>query len=378
MLLVAEPVLGPEERAAAAEVLESGWITMGERVRSFELAFAKRHGAEDSVAVNSCTAALHLILATLGIGRGDEVLVPSLTFVATVNAILYVGAKPVLVDIEGLDQPLMSLEDAAAKITPRTRAIMLMHYAGHLAPPAPWRELASRHGLLLLEDAAHAVGVADVGRYGDGAAFSFYGNKNMTTAEGGIVLMRQAEMLERVRKMRSHGMTRSVLQRLASRSPHYDVDVLGFNYRMDDIHAAIGLVQLGRLDEMNARRAYLVALYMEQLQELCRRHQDLVVPRPVSGFSAHHIMPVLVPAGADRNAISAVMQAAGVQTTVHYPPVHTLSYYRARSPGISLPVTEAFHRRELTLPLHPNMAEGDVARVVDALEYALEDALAPS
>jgi dTDP-4-amino-4,6-dideoxygalactose transaminase len=370
MLLVAEPFLGPEEQAAAAAVVKGGWLTLGARVRAFETAFATLHGAEDAVAVDSCTAGLHLLLAALGIGPGDEVLVPSLTFVATVNAVLYGGATPVFVDIEGLDSPLISIADAETRLTPATRAIMLMHFAGHMAEAGPYRRFAERHGLLLIEDAAHAVGVGGVGGYGEGAAFSFYGNKNMTTGEGGMVLMRDGGLLDRVRQMRGHGMTRSVLQRLVARSPHYDVDMLGFNYRMDEIRAAIGLIQLGRLAGMNARRAELVRLYHDRLGPL-QRSAGLVVPQPRSGVSAHHIMPVLLPDGVDRDGVVARMQDAGVQTTIHYPPVHTLSHYRRRGPARHLPLTEAFHRRELTLPLHPAMADADVGLVADALAAAL-------
>lgn len=378
MLLVAEPVLGPEERAAVMAVLDSGWITLGDRVRTFERAFADLHGAADAVAVDSCTAGLHLVLEALGIGPGDEVLAPSLTFVATVNSILYVGADPVLVDIEALQHPLMSIRQAEARITSRTRAVMLMHYAGHMAEMKAWRDFAARHDLLLIEDAAHSVGVAGVGTYGDGSAFSFYGNKNMTTAEGGMVLMRHPEKLDRVRQMRGHGMTRSVLQRLVARTPHYDVDMLGYNYRMDEIRAAIGLVQLSRLEAMNTQRAALVVHYRALLAALESRYEGFLVPRPQSGLSAHHIMPVLLPVRADRDQIAADMQAAGVQTTIHYPPVHTLSYYRQRVPGLSLPLTEEFHRRELTLPLHPKMDESDVELVVATLENALESAFAPN
>ncbi|MDB5666386.1 DegT/DnrJ/EryC1/StrS aminotransferase family protein [Cypionkella sp.] len=378
MLLVAEPVLGREECAAVIAVLESGWITLGERVRTFERAFAELHGVADAVAVDSCTAGLHLVLKALGVGPGDEVLAPSLTFVATVNAILYVGADPVLVDIEALQHPLMSIKQAEAKITPRTRAIMLMHYAGHMAEMRAWRDFAARHGLLLIEDAAHAVGVAGVGKYGDGSAFSFYGNKNMTTAEGGMVIMHRPEMLERVRQLRGHGMTRSVMQRLVARTPHYDVDMLGYNYRMDEIRGAIGLVQLSRLEAMNSQRAALVGLYRALLNRLENHYDGFVVPRPQSGLSAHHIMPVLLPVDVNRDRVAAEMDQAGVQTTIHYPPVHTLSYYRQRFPGQHLPLTEEFHRRELTLPLHPKMDESDVELVVNTLETALESAFAPN
>jgi dTDP-4-amino-4,6-dideoxygalactose transaminase len=371
MLLVAEPVLGSEERAAVHEVLVDGWITLGSRVRVFEQAFAERHGVADAVAVNSCTAALHLALAALGIGPGDEVLLPSLTFVATANAVLYTGATPVFVDIDALDAPLLSVQDADAKATAHTCAVILMHYAGHMAPLEVWRGFAARHGLLLIEDAAHAAGGPGAGAYGDGAAFSFYGNKNMTTAEGGMVLMRDPGLLEKVRHMRGHGMTASALHRLAARSPHYDVTMLGYNYRMDEIRAALGLVQLERLDSFNRRRAALSALYSEHIERLAARHDGLCVPRPRSGISAHHLFPVLLPGGTDRDRVATAMAAAEIQTTIHYPPVHRLSYYRARYPGVRLPLSEAFHRRELTLPLHPKMGEADVIRVVNALEDAL-------
>ncbi len=269
----------------------------------------------------------------------------------------------------------MSIEEAERKVTPRTRAVMLMHFAGHMADPEPWRAFAARHGLLLIEDAAHAVGVAGVGTYGDAAAFSFYGNKNMTTAEGGMILMRDPEALDRVRQMRAHGMTRSVVQRLTARSSHYDVDMLGYNYRMDELRAAIGLVQLSRLGAMTAHRGALVALYHEALGRLAERHPGLCVPRPQTGVSAHHIMPVVLPQGADRDGIAAAMHRAGIQTTIHYPPVHTLTFHRARQPSLRLPRSEEFHRRELTLPLHPKMSGADVGRVVEALENALQEAL---
>src|SRR4051812_7245385 len=175
MLLVSEPVLGTEEEAALAAVIESGWITMGDRVREFEHAFALLHQADESIAVGSCTAALHLILHGLGIGPGDEVLVPSLTFAATANAVLYVGARPVFVDIESGAVPLMSAADAKRKCTSRTKAVIVMHFAGYLADREEWQAFARSKGLLLIEDAAHAPGAKGVGTFGDAAAFSFYG-----------------------------------------------------------------------------------------------------------------------------------------------------------------------------------------------------------
>ncbi|MBV1797536.1 DegT/DnrJ/EryC1/StrS aminotransferase family protein [Siccirubricoccus sp. G192] len=368
MLLVAQPELGAAEKRALCETIDSGWITMGPRVQAFEEAFAARHGAADAVAVGSCTAALHLILAALDIGPGDEVLAPSLTFVATTNSILYVGATPVFVDIDALDRPLLSLAEAEAKVTPRTKAIILVHFAGRLADPAPWREFAERHGLYLVEDAAHVIGVEGVGTYGEAAAFSFYGNKNMTTAEGGMVLSRSPELLERIRRMRGHGMTSGTFERVSKREAGYDVTMLGYNYRMDELRAAIGLVQLEQLPAWNERRRALRAAYANELGRVC---PAVLVPFDDDGPSANHIMPVLLPRGVSSRAVAAFMREAKVQTTMHYPAIHQLSYYRDRFPGLSLPVTEEFCEREITLPLHPSMGQGQVTEVAEILAAAI-------
>ncbi|HYN39029.1 MAG TPA: DegT/DnrJ/EryC1/StrS family aminotransferase, partial [Rhodospirillales bacterium] len=352
-----------------------GWITMGERVRSFEQAFAGHHGAADAVAVGSCTAGLHLALRALGVGPGDEVLVPSLTFVATVNSVLYVGATPVFVDIEDLRRPHLSLADAAAKCTPRTRAVIVMHYAGYLMDGDAWRAFARSRGLLLIEDAAHAVGAAGVGAAGDAAVFSFFGNKNMTTAEGGMVLAADPEVLARVRRMRSHGMTTSSWERSKGYALGYDVPELGYNYRMDELRAALGLVQLGRLAGWNAERQRLTGLYRQKLGAACA---GVVMPFAEGDVSAHHVLPVLLPAGCDRAAVMQAMRTAGVQTTVHYPCVHQFSYYRSLLPAARLPLSEAFAARELTLPLHPALGDGNVDVVVAALADALATAGAPA
>ncbi len=368
MLLVAEPMLGEEEKAALAAVIDDGWITMGDRVRAFEKAFADAHGLPDAVAVSSCTAGLHLLLAALDPAPGDEVLVPAMTFVATANAVLHAGATPVFVDIEGLDEPLMSLSDAAAKCTPRTRAVILVHYAGYLPDRDRWRDFARARGLVLIEDAAHAAGAAGAGSVGDAAAFSFYGNKNMTTAEGGMVVARDPTLLERVRRLRAHGMTSDARQRLSGHASGYDVTGLGFNCRMDDLRAAVGLVQLARLPGWNATREALSDAYRHHLARAC---PDVAVPFAAGRVSAHHILPVLLPRGADRPRLAESLRDAGVQTSIHYAPVHHFTFYRERTPGVALPLTEEFARRELTMPLHPKMTERDVTAVAEALARAL-------
>jgi dTDP-4-amino-4,6-dideoxygalactose transaminase len=368
MLLVAEPTFGEDEKAALAKVLDSGWITMGERVRAFEQAFADVHHAQDAVAVSSCTAGLHLVMEAMEIGPGDEVLVPSLTFVATVNSVLYAGATPVFVDIESLDEPLMSYADACAKCNQKTKAAVVMHYAGYLMDGDLWRGFACASGLHLIEDAAHAAGLERPGLFGDAAVYSFFGNKNMTTAEGGMVIARDQQILERVKQMRSHGMTIGTAQRLSGHALTYDVTMLGYNYRMDELRAAMGLVQLRNLRRWNEKRERLTGVYRNLLRTHC---PDVSVPFSTQRASSHHILPVILPNGSDRQLVADRMRGAGIQTSFHYPPVHGFSWYRDRFPDVLLPRTEEFCRRELTLPLHPKMDELDAEAVAIALSEAL-------
>jgi dTDP-4-amino-4,6-dideoxygalactose transaminase len=363
------PVLGEPEKLALAEVIDGGWLTMGERVRRFEQAFAALHQVEDAVAVNSATAALHVGLAAFDVGPGDEVLLPSMTFVATANVVVHAGATPVFVDIESADRPHMSLEDARARITPRTRAIMVMHYGGYLVDMPRWRALADEFGLLLFEDAAHAAGLAgDVGTLSDAASFSFFTNKNMTTAEGGMIIVRDEARRARARLLRAHGMTTSTLARDRGHAASYDVVECGHNYRMDELRAALGLVQIERLREWNDRRRTLSGEYRSLL---AHELPDVVVPFDSAHRTTAHIMPALLPQPVDRSAVMARMRAARVQTSMHYPPIHHFDYYmRAYDPG-PLPNTELFSQRELTLPLHPRLTSSDVERVVEALRDAL-------
>ncbi len=361
MLLVSEPVLGDDEKAALCAVIDSNWITMGSRVQAFEKAFAAEHGLSDGVAVNSCTAGLHLALAVLGIEPGDEVLVPSLSFVATANAVVYCGATPVFVDIGSLDVPLMSIEDAAARCTKRTKAVIVMHYAGYLADADAWREFADQRGIYLIEDSAHAVGAARSRIFGDLAVFSFFGNKNMTTAEGGMILGADEKLMLQTRLGRGHGMTTSTVQRLNGQGT-YDVTMLGFNYRMTELNAALGLVQLGKLSGWNARRKALSLMYKQLLIG-----SSIDAPFPSQSLSTHHIFPVLLPESADRGLVIAALRQDGIQTSFHYPPIHLLSWYRDRDPDVRLPLTERFSSRELTLPLHPKMEDAQVEGVVRVL-----------
>ena len=366
---LSSPQLGEEEKQALCEVIDSGWLTMGDRVTAFERAFAELHGVNNAVAVNSCTAGLHLSLRALNMGPGDEVLVPSLTFVATVAAVLYVGATPVFVDIQDVGIPHISLEDAKAKCTPRTRAVVVMHYGGYLVDLAAWRSFCDEKGLVLVEDAAHAPAVGSVGRWSDASAFSFFSNKNMSTAEGGMVLARNPSVLQRIRYLRSHGMTTDTLARDRGHAYSYDVTMLGYNYRMDELRAAMGLVQLARLPQWNRKRYELSNCYRQLLDA---HIPEVVIPFDQSHETAAHLMPVLLPTQVSRQRVMDHLRNDGIQSSIHYPPVHKFSYYLERFPGVLLPKTEEFCARELTLPLHPSLTEEDVNRVVESLRKAVD------
>jgi len=294
--------------------------------------------------------------------------VPSLTFVATANSVLYAGASPVFVDIEADRLPHIALEDANAKCTPRTKAVIVMHYGGYLVDLAAWRSFADERGLFLIEDAAHAPAAGEVGRWSDASAYSFFTNKNMSTAEGGMVLAREKSVLERMRRMRSHGMTTGTLDRHRGHAYSYDVTALGYNYRMDELRAAMGAVQIKRLPEWNRRRRELTLQYREKLAAALPEITTLFSPEHKT---ASHLMPILLPATANRGEIMAALRKALIHTSIHYPPVHLFSYYQKRFPETNLPITEAFARRELTLPLHPSLEEQDVTKVISALKNAL-------
>jgi dTDP-4-amino-4,6-dideoxygalactose transaminase len=371
MIALSEPILGEEEKRALCEVIDSRWLTMGERVAAFEKAFAKMHGVDNAVAVNSCTAALHLSLKALNIGPGDEVLVPSLTFVATANAVLYVGASPVFLDIQDLEKPHISMEDAEAKCTTKTKAVIVMHYGGYIADLTAWRSFCDAKRLLLIEDAAHAPGIGGVGRWSDASAFSFFSNKNMSTAEGGMVISRDPSVLQRVRHLRAHGMSTDTLTRHRGHAYSYDVTMLGYNYRMDELRAAVGLAQLPRLPSWNRKRQDLSNIYRRMMTA---QIPEVMIPFDQAKQTSAHLMPVLLRKEVDRKNVMDQLRKDGIQTSIHYPPVHLFSYYADKCPEVKLPKTEEFCARELTLPLHPSLGEGEIKIVIESLRKALHAA----
>lgn len=372
---LADVKLGVEEEAAVLEVLRSGWLTMGAVTQAFEQEFAQFTGAQHAFAVTNATAALHLACLAVGVGPGDEVIVPSLTFVASPNAIRYTGARPVFADIESLDWLCLSPESIEQAITEQTKAVMVMHYAGYACNMPAILAIAKKHHLAVIEDAAHAVGASlegkALGTWGDVGCYSFFGNKNMTTAEGGMLVTNDAAIAEKARILRSHGMTTLTWDRHEGHASTYDVVALGYNYRIDEIRSAIGREQLKKIPAGNARRGELVALYRKSLAE---RTPQIQIPfEDQRGLSSYHIMPVLLPEGIEKHAFMASMKAQGIQTSWHYPPAHTFSIYGSGSAGADgrLKVTDLAAQREVTLPLYPTMTEEQVQWVVEAARVGL-------
>jgi dTDP-4-amino-4,6-dideoxygalactose transaminase len=353
---------------AVLEVVRSGWWSMGPRVEEFERDFAAFCGAGEAVAVANGTAALHLALVALGCGPGDEVVVPSLNFVAAANAIAVTGAEPVFCDITGPDDLNLDPSDVAAAITPRTKAIIALHYAGY---PCDMEALKAL-GPTVIEDAAHAPGASVGGRMcgtlGRVGCFSFFANKNLPVGEGGMLVTDDPELAGRLRLLRSHGMTTLTWERHRGHASSYDVVVPGFNYRLDEVRAAVGVVQLRRLPDENAARAAIVARYREALDGRGGLTIPFGVPEGVT--PSHHLAVVLLPEGTDRDSARAALDERGIQTSVHYPPIHAFTAYRER-PQRPLPRTELVAGRLLTLPLYGMMGEERVEAVVDGLLQTL-------
>lgn len=354
------------EADALRHVLQSGWVSMGAVTERFEHRFAQFVGARHAIAVSSGTAALHLANSALGIGPGDEVLCPALTFVATANAIIYAGGRPVFADIRDEGDLTVSPTSIEERITRNTRAITVVHYAGFPCDMDAIMGIARRHNLYVIEDCAHSpgarIGNLHCGAIGDVGCFSFFANKNMTTAEGGMVTTNNDMLAHRIRRLRSHGMTSTTFDRHKGHAYSYDVTDLGYNYRIDELRSALGLRQLEKLVQWNARRIALRNRYIELLSNVESLTIPFLNPR---GENASHIFPILLKEDICRRDFMAYLKTQGVQTSIHYPPVHLFDYYRCRygfSEGL-LPRTEQVAAREVTLPLYPDMKAGDITAV---------------
>jgi dTDP-4-amino-4,6-dideoxygalactose transaminase len=377
--LLSDADLGEAEAAAVADVVRSKWLSVGERTAAFETAFAEYVGASNAIAVSSATAALHLTLLGLGIGPGDEVLVPSYTFVATANAILYVGATPVFVDIVGSNDLNIDSKDIEAKIGPRTKAIMVVHLAGYFADMTAIMEIAEKYGLDVIEDAAHAVGVRynasgkyqnrAAGTIGHAGCFSFFANKNLVTGEGGMITTDDDELARKTRLGRSHGMTKTSWDKATGRATDYDIEEIGYNYRPTEMTSALGLIQLEKVPAATRHRRSLT----EHYRTLLGSRPDITVPfSDHTTGSAYHIMPVVLPDASMRPSFRASLNSRGVQTSIHYSPIHKFTHYARTHPDTSLPITEDVASREVTLPLHSLLSLEDVGEISELVVEAFD------
>lgn len=359
-----------DEINTVVNVLQSGWLTMGAATQEFETKFAKWNGIPYAIAVSSCTAALHLACMVLDLGPGDEVILPSLTFVATANAVRYTGATPIFADVTSQNDLTISPDSIRSLVTERTKAIIVMHYAGYPCNMIEIQKIAEEFELFIVEDAAHAVGSKIneqfLGTMGDIGCFSFFSNKNLVTGEGGMLVTKNAEFAEKVRRLRSHGMTTLTWDRHKGHASTYDVVDLGYNYRLDEIRAALGITQLEKLESNNQKRRALTQHYHTTLHDKCPAIDVPFTHHP--GTSSAHIMPILIPKDLSRDVIQDHLKNHKIQTSIHYPPIHTFSNYASTlQDNFSLPMTESVASRELTLPLYPNLTTQQIDTVVGYL-----------
>jgi dTDP-4-amino-4,6-dideoxygalactose transaminase len=366
--------LGDREIAAVEATLRSGWLTMGPRTKDFEAAFAEHLGVKHAVALSSCTAALHLAYLAAGVGPGDEVIVPAITFVATANAARYCGATPVLADVLGQHDLGLDPDDVVGRVTSNTKAVCAVHYGGYAADLEGLRRVCEEHGLVLIEDAAHSPSATPVGSdrklggFGLAGCFSFFSNKVLSCGEGGLLSTDDDAVAESARSLRSHAMTSGTWDRHRGHSAGYDVVGLGFNYRMDEPRAALLLARLEGLEEDIANRRRLVHRYRRLLADV----PGVTVPYRDEEVdtSSCYVMPVMLDDADVREPLRAQLLEQRVQTSVLYPAIHEFTAYEGSVSG-SLPRAELAARTELTLPLYPTLTEEDQDHVVSALRESL-------
>jgi len=376
--------VGEEEIAALAEVIRDGWLTMGARTVEFENQFAQYVGASHAVAVSSCTAALHLALEAIGLQPGDEVLVPTTTFTATAEVVVYLGGRPVLVDID-TETLNIDLRDAERRITSRTRAIIPVHLAGQPCDMAEIHQLAKRRNLRIVEDAAHALPASyrgqPVGSLSEFTAFSFYATKTLTTGEGGMITTENAAAAERMRMMRLHGIARDGWKRYSAEGTwYYEVQQAGYKYNFTDLQAALGLVQLKKCDAMRETRRRIAERYTEAFQMVDSLEPPRVLEDRESSWHLYILRLALDKLRIDRDQFIGALNQQGIGTSVHFIPLHLQPYYR-REFGYrlgDLPNAESQYLRSISLPIYPTMREEEIEQVIAAVTSIAREAECPS
>jgi perosamine synthetase len=373
-----KPSFGEEELEALREPFDTGWIGLGPKTSEFEEKFAKYVGAKYAIALNSATAALHLALNAFGVGEGDEVLLPPITFVSTVHAVIYCGATPVFVDVYP-DTLCIDVEDIKRKITEKTKAIIPVHYGGHPCEINEIMEIAQEYRIVVVEDAAHACGAeyrgCKIGCFGDATCFSFHAVKNLATGDGGMITTDRLEIAKSVKRLRWVGIDKSTwertedvsiemeagIRRYVSYGWYYEVNELGYKYHMNDIAAAIGLVQLSKLDRANAKRRAIIQHYNNAFRDI----DWIEIPVEKDYVrSAHHNYVIKSP---HRDELNLYLKDKGIATGVHYMPVHLHPFYRKRFDA-NVPVSERIWTQLLTLPLYPDLTDEDINYVIDSIK----------
>jgi dTDP-4-amino-4,6-dideoxygalactose transaminase len=362
-----------EEGQAVLDTIKANWISTGPMCLKFEQKFADLLRVGYATTLANCTTALHLAFDVLNIKEGDEVICPSLTFVATVNAIRYVGATPVFCDVTSKENFNIDPAKIRSLITPQTKAIVVVHFAGFPCDMDDIMSIAQEHNLRVIEDACHGplseYKGKKLGTIGDIGCFSFFSNKNISTGEGGMITTNREELDKRIRLKRSHGMTTMSYQRASGHSTEYDVIEVGYNYRMDDMRAAIGVVQLGKLENDLAKRAKVRQFYLDLLQDL---EDDIFIPfKENKEFVSNYIMPIVLKNPGKRDNVRSEIHKLGVQTSVHYPAIHKFSIYQKFAKNSNLKLTEYITENEITLPMYANLSYDDVKFVVQSLRSSL-------
>lgn len=371
------PSIGEEEIAEVVDTLRSGWLTTGPKVGRFERDFAAAVGARHAVALNSATAALHLALEAVGVGSGDEVIIPTYTFAATGEVVTYLGARPVLADCRPhtLNVEVSTLEPC---LTTRTRAIIPVHIAGQPCDMDPILELGRRRGIHVIEDAAHALPTTYkdrlVGTLGDLTAFSFYATKTITTGEGGMVTTEREDYAARIKQMSLHGLSGNAWNRYTDKGRwYYEIEAFGFKYNLTDLAAALGLRQLGRIYEFQQRRQQIARMYTEAFAGMDACSTPGEVPYGTHAWHLYILRLNLQALTVGRNEVVEAVRQRGVATSVHFIPLHLHPVYRnayGYKPG-DFPIAEAAFAEAVSLPIYPGMAESDVEYVIEAVRETL-------
>lgn len=360
------------EEIAVLETLKSKWISIGPKSQEFESNFASLLGVNHAISIANCTAALHLALIALDIKPGDEILCPSLSFAATANCIKYVGATPVFCDINSLENPTISIDEIRHKTTEKTKAIIVMHYGGYACEMDFILEFAKNKKLRIIEDACHAplseYNGVKLGTIGDIGCFSFFSNKNISTGEGGMIITNDPAIADKVKLLRSHGMTTMSYERSKGHATTYDIVELGFNFRMDDIRSSIGIVQLKKLENDLLNRASVRREYLMTLKDENR----IIIPFNTNKeYSSNYIFPIVLKNSEVRDIVREKLHEAGIQTSVHYPPIHRFTIYQ--NEFTDLPITDLYSRSTITLPMFGSLNIESVHYITNTLIKILNE-----